>query len=37
MREISEPEDPYEQEADRISEQVMRMEAPDVVRAAPPA
>ncbi len=34
---INKPGDQYEQEADRISEQVMRMEAPDIARTAPPA
>jgi hypothetical protein len=34
---VSEPGDPYEQEADRISEQVMRMAAPGIAGNAPPA
>jgi hypothetical protein len=34
---ISTPGDEYEQEADRVSDQVMRMEAPVVARSAPPA
>ena len=34
---VNTPGDIYEQEADRISEQVMRMEAPDIVRTVPPA
>jgi zinc D-Ala-D-Ala carboxypeptidase len=34
---INEPGDRYEQEADRVSEQVMRMDAPDIARTAPPA
>jgi Domain of unknown function (DUF4157)/Novel toxin 16 len=32
---INKPGDQYEQEADRISEQVMRMEAPDIGHTAP--
>lgn len=34
---INEPWDQHEQEADRISDQVTRMEAPDIARNAPPA
>lgn len=34
---INEPGDRYEQEADRVSDQVMRMEDPEVARTAPPA
>ena len=34
---INEPGDRYEQEADRVSEQVMRAESHDGIRAAPPA
>lgn len=33
---INAPGDRYEQEADRISEQVMRMESPDTAHSAPP-
>lgn len=34
---INKPGDQYEHEADRISEQVMRIEAPDIARTEPPA
>lgn len=33
---INEPGDEYEREADQVSEQVMRMEAPDIAHTAPP-
>ncbi len=34
---VSQPGDIYEQEADRVADQVMRVEAPDIAHNAPPA
>src|SRR5438034_10794170 len=34
---ISHPEDESAREADRVADQVMRMETPDIARTAPPA